>query len=257
MTQPGSKTVLIRPVIPTGGRPILPNGGPPKALLLVLCVVPAIAIAIAAVDTRPGFQLFMASLAAMMIVLIAALYLRLLGLQAGAVRIAGDGGLRFSPPPSHRVGLVGVPLAALLPVAALGAISALNLETQASSSRLMFALPYVLTAVAVVSLARVAWSLRYPVGLKVSHEGLTGVRGGAPVDLAWDDILSASPSGEHGPRLRVLLRSGESVMIDGHHLGSDPAIVAAVIEFYRATRARRGELADGRAAIRAVEASAR
>lgn len=52
-----------------------------------------------------------------------------------------------------------------------------------------------------------------------------------------------------------MTHSGAAFVIDGNHLGSDPAIVARVIEFYRAHPARRGELADGVGAIAAVEAA--
>lgn len=257
MTDSRPRTVLLRPTIPTDGRPILPNGGPSSVLFLALCLVPAIAIAIAVVDTRSGFQLFMGSLAATMSVLIVALYFRMRGLRAGAIRIDAEGGLRFAPPRSHRVSLIAVPLSLLLPVAAMLSIRVLDLPTQASSSRLMAAMPFVLTAVAAGSLALVAWSMRVPAGLRVSEHGLVGVRGSKPVDLGWDDILGASPAGQHGPRLRVRSAAGGDVIIDCHHTGSDPAVVAAVIEFYRLRAALRRGLGDGRAAIQAVETGVR
>lgn len=257
MTDSSAQSVLLRPNIPTGGRPILPKARQLGPAMLGLSVVPAIAIIIALVDSRVGFKLLMASLAVTMLVLILALFFRVKALQPGAVRIAAAGGLRFIPPKTHRATLVAVPLSLLLPVIVLLLVRALDLPTQASSSRLMAALPIVFVAVSLGSLAVVAWSMRIPAGLQLAADGLHGVRGGKLINLSWADIVSAAPAGVHGPRLMVMTRSGGAFVIDGNHLGSDPAIVARVIEFYCAHPARRDDLADGNGAIRAVEAAAR
>ncbi|WP_161937428.1 hypothetical protein [Leucobacter sp. G161] len=48
-----------------------------------------------------------------------------------------------------------------------------------------------------------------------------------------------------------------SIVLDAHHLGSDPAIVADVIELYRKRPGERKRLADGVGAISAVEVARR
>lgn len=222
-------------------------------MLLGLSVVPAIGFAVAAFDTRLGFRLIMASVGLIMCVMIVALLLRVRGLQPGVIRIDATGGLRFVPPRTHRAGLVAVPLSLLLPVGVLFWVRVAGLPTQASSSRFMASAPYVLLAVSLVSLALIAWSMRVPVGLRVGPSGISGVRGNGVLNLDWGDIASASPVGEYGPKLGLVTSAGDAVLIDAHHLGSDPAIVARILEFYRSRPARRAELEDGRAAITAVE----
>lgn len=200
-------------------------------MLLGLSVVPAIGFAVAAFDTRLGFRLIMASVGLIMCVMIVALLLRVRGLQPGVIRIDATGGLRFVPPRTHRAGLVAVPLSLLLPVGVLFWVRVAGLPTQASSSRFMASAPYVLLAVSLVSLALIAWSMRVPVGLRVGPSGISGVRGNGALNLDWGDIASASPVGEYGPKLGLVTSAGDAVLIDAHHLGSDPAIVARILEF--------------------------
>ncbi|KAM9863811.1 hypothetical protein ACI1US_00288 [Leucobacter sp. BZR 635] len=249
--------MLLRPSIPTGGRAILPGARKPSVMLLSLSIVPAIAFTIAVVDDRLGFRLFMASLGVMMLVLILALFSRVRGLRPGVIRVAAAGGLRFVPPRAHRAGLVAVPLAMLLPLLSWLMVRMLDLPTQPSSSRLMAALPAVLVAVSLGSLFVVARSMRIPLGLSVGPNGLAGIRGGARVDIAWSDLARAVLVGVSGPRFVLETRAGPAVEVDAHHLGSDPAIVVAVLEFYRLNPARRDELEDGLVAITAVEESSK
>lgn len=80
------------------------------------------------------------------------------------------------------------------------------------------------------------------------------MRGARPVEIAWGDLDDALAPGPHGPRLALLSRTRGPVVIDGHHIGSDPAVVAAVIRYYLNHPAQRGRLDDGADSIRAVEA---
>lgn len=254
MAEAHAQSVLLTPNIPTGGRTILPKGRKTGGILLWMSVVPALAFIIAAVDTRIGFQLLMASSGIAMLVLIVGLQVRLRGLRAGAVRLDASGVLRFVPPRSQWLALVAVPTAFLMPVIAIVLIGVLHLPTQMFSSRLLQAAPFLLAAVALGALAQMAWSMRFPRGLRVGVEGLSGVRGSRRVEVGWDDILNVSLVGPFGPKLMLLIREGRPIVIDAHHLGSDPAIVAAVIEFFRTRPFLRAQLSDGPAAIRAVEA---
>lgn len=256
MTHTPTPVARLTPRIPTGGRPILPGGRNPLPLLLGLYVAPAIGFVIAMLDTRSGFRLLMASLGFALLVLVLGLTARVRALRAGAIHVAAAGELRFVPPRSQRAAMVAVPLAFLVPAVALVLIAVLDLPTQPSSSRLAAALPYVLWVFSLVTLARLCLSLRVALGLRVGPDGLRGVRGSKRVELAWEDLASAAPVGAHGPKLLLSTRAGASIVVDANHTGSDPAIIAAVIEHYRARPASRAELADGIGAIRAVEAAA-
>lgn len=226
-------------------------------MVLGLCVVPAIGFTIAAIDTRLGFQLLMASLSVMMLVLIIALLLRVRGLRPGAIRIVAVGELRFLPSRGHRVGGIAVPVAMLLPVIILGVVAVCDLPTQASSSRLLALLPMVLLGTSIGSLAMAVWSMRIPLGLRVGATGLAGVRGSRVTNVTWDELERVAPLGAYGSKLVVATRSRGSIVLDAHHLGSDPAIVADVIEFYRKRPGERKRLADGVGAISAVEVARR
>lgn len=224
-------------------------------MTLGLCLVPAISFTIAAADSGLGFRLLMASLGVMMLVLIAALLLRWRGLRPGVIRIARAGELRFVPSRGHRFGLIVVPLAMLLPVLAIVVVNARDLPMQASSSRFMALLPIALLVTSIVSLAMIVWSTRIPVGLRVGAAGLTGVRGGGAINIAWDDLADAAALGGRGHNVVFTTRAGGTVVLDAHHLGSDPAIVAAVVEHFRRQPGDRGSLAGGVGAVATVEAA--
>ena len=109
-------------------------------------------------------------------------------------------------------------------------------------------------ALSALWLTQMLWALRRPRGLLVSSWGLRGVRGAPSVLLPWDywrrAVAVASPN---GARLVLQLESGGSVTIHGQYLGSDPNLVAAIIEHFR-THADDGDrLANAHDAIRCVE----
>lgn len=243
-------TLLLAPAIPG----VEPAGDawprPSLVRLLGLALLPAVAGWIALVDHRIGFRLLMAGLGAAVLSIILGLLVRRLALRPGRVRIAAAGELRFVPPRSLRISAVAVPIAFLLPAAAAFAIAWFGLPSQPSVLRVSRTMPYVLTAVSLGMLGRAAWSLRTPLGLRVSPEGLRGVRGSGSVALRWDELAGATATLGRAPSLVLLTHSGAAVSVDAHHLGSDPAIVAALIERYRGRPALRPELADGLGALR-------
>lgn len=250
-------TLLLATSIPTGGRSVFPKGRDTAPLIWVLLLLPVIGFGIALADPRPGFTLFMGAAGFAMLVLVLALYLRGRALRAGRIRIAANGGLHFLPPRSIRVGAVAVALAIMVPAVSTALISVLGLPMQASSSRFTTVGPYALGLLSLGLLAQVLFSFRTPAGLRVTLSGVRGVRGAKRVELAWNELLSASAPGPHGPKLALLTRSQGVILIDAHQLGSDPAIVAAVLNYYRAHPGERSGLSDGAAAVRGVEPLAR
>lgn len=249
-----TNTLLLTPKISTGGRSVFPKGKNPAPFVWALLIVPAIAFAIAFADSRIGFRLFMASAGITMLTLIVALYFRSRTLRTGNIRIAASGELRFVSPGSIRIGAVAVAIAFFIPAIASLIITLLDLPTQQGLTRFTTVGPYAVAAVGLWLLVKEVLSARTPVGLRVSAEGLYGVRGTKRVDLHWDDLENATAFGRQGPKLMLLTKNKGPIVLDSHHLGSDPAIVARVIEYFRTNRTQRAQLSDGAAAIRTVEA---
>lgn len=244
---------ILAPKIWTDGCSVSPNGRAATPFIWVLLVVPAIAFAIALADNNIGFKLFMTSSGVAMLALIIGLYLRSRALRPGEVRIEATGELRFTPPNAIRVATVGVAIACLVPAAVSLIVNVLSLPTQSGYTRSTITLPFVLALLGLWFLIRVIWSSRTPAGLRVGPGGLQGVRGSKRVHLGWDELVSASPFGKHGPKLMLLTENQGAIIIDSHHTGSDPAIVARVIEYFKANPTQRAQLSDGTAAIRILE----
>lgn len=248
-----TKARLLTPDISTGGRSVFPKGKNPAPFVWALLIVPAVAFAIAFADSRIGFKLFMASVGITMLILVVALYFRSRALRSGTIRIADEGELRFVPPGVIRAGNMGVAIAFLIPAVASLIITLLDLPTQQGFSRLTVVGPYLLAAVGIWLLVKEVLSERTPAGLQVDADGLSGVRGTKRVDLRWEDLENATAFGRHGPKLMLLSRNQGPLILESHHFGSDPAIVAEVIEYFKANPTQRAQLVDGAAAIRTVE----
>ena len=253
MSESMKNQLLLTPKIPTGGRSVLPNGKNPAPFVWALLIVPAIAFAIAFADPRIGFKLFMGSAGITMLMLVVALYLRSRSLRTGNIRIVESGSLQFVPSGTIRVGAVAIAIGFLIPAIASLIISLLDLPTQQGFSRLIVVGPYVLAALGIWLLVKEVLSERTPAGLQVDAEGLRGVRGTKQVDLRWDDLENAAAFGKHGPKLMLLTRQQGPIILDSHYLGSDPAIVAEVIEYFKTHPTQRALLSDGASAINTVE----
>lgn len=253
MKKPMAKEQRLTPKISVDGRSVFARGKDPGPIIWCLLLVPAFAFVIALVDTRLGFKLFMGSIGIAMLAGVIALSLRSRALRAGEICIETPGALRFIPPRSLWVGNVVVAFACLLPGAVSVIIIVMDLPTQRGLTKSTTVGPYVLVVIGLALLIQTIWSTRTPVGLSVHPEGLRGVRGTKRVDLRWDDIESVSPFGHHGPKLLLITANHDAIIIDSHHTGSDPAIVARVIEYFRKNPLQRTQLRDGAAAINIVE----
>ncbi|WP_053385694.1 PH domain-containing protein [Leucobacter japonicus] len=248
-----TRSRLYAPNVPTHRRSVLPNGREPSTLVWALYLLPAIPTVVALADDRAGFRLFMASGALFAFVLATAMVVWTRSLTAGLVRVADTGPLRFVPPRSLPIAFTLVSVASLAPGAMMLLVTALGLPTQSGSTRLTQAFPVLLLALGLASLLRQLWGLRTPLGLQLNAEGIRGVRGARRFDLPWDAIESAGAFGPHGPKLTIVNRDGGPIIIDTHHIGSDPAIVAEAIRWYAAHPEARDELATGAAALRAID----
>ena len=252
-----TESMVLRSPVDTAGRSVAPQGRQSSGALYGLYAVPALGLALVLANDAPGFRLLVGSASVVMLALIAGLHVRARALVAGSLRIGAAGPLTFVPPTSLRVIMVCVNIAFLLPGAAAAASALLGLPGAAGSSRLVSALPYVLAGYGLIALARQLWGARRPLGLRVDALGLLGVRGERAVEIAWEDLAHVSAPGPHGPKLALVTASGRTLVLDAHSLGSDPAAVAGVIEYFRARPERREVLENGRAAVEEVRAASR
>jgi hypothetical protein len=92
-----------------------------------------------------------------------------------------------------------------------------------------------------------------PAGLTLSETGLSGVRGSRRVRLRWDDLETAEVVSYRGAQLSLRTTAGRFVRVESYWIGSDPNVVAPVIEHYRHHPEDRHLLGDPLAALRRVE----
>lgn len=252
MNTPTAPALVLEPNIPTGNRSVFSKGKPPTPFIFGLSLLPAMGFGIALSDDRLGFKLFAVGIAVAMMMLVVALYLWTQALTAGVIRIDATGPLRFVPPAYLRKALIAIALGFLVPGGISLVVSLLDVPALPGGSTFTTALSYVLAVVTFVVLARLARSARVAEGLAVGPDGLSGVRGASSFEITWDDLVSASTVGDHGPKFALLTKSKGEIEVDAHHLGSDPAVVVKIIEYFRQNPTERQLLNDGAAAIGAV-----
>jgi hypothetical protein len=117
--------------------------------------------------------------------------------------------------------------------------------------------PAFFSAVSLVWLVQQLWALRLPAGLTLDARGIRGVRGSKPVDLGWHDLVRAEVTAPKGIRLVLHLSDSGTIVLEPAYIGSDPNVLAAVIDFFVEHPEHRGMLATPEAALRLVEETAR
>lgn len=248
-------TVARSPRIIDGSRSVHPTGRFPSAALVLVGILPLLPLLLAVVDARPGFRLVMISLTVYAAMLAVALWFWVRSLRERLIRIAATGPLRFTPPGGVRLSPWLVPVTGLLPAAVTFLVQTLGLPTL--GGRLLEWGPYILAIVSLFGLGREILAFRRTLGLVVDERGLHGVRRAAPLEASWNEIGAVTPVGPHGPKLAVSFAGRVPVIVDAHHLGSDPAAVAAVVSFFRDRPEQRHMLANGTDAMRTVEGALR
>lgn len=105
-----------------------------------------------------------------------------------------------------------------------------------------------------VWLVQYLWRLRGPTGLSASPMGLSVLGEFRRVLVAWDDLVEANvSSGKNGIVLRLWSTKYGVTNIAAGSIGSDPNIVAAIIEYFRTHPEDRHYLASSGEAIRMFE----
>lgn len=235
-----------------GEHPALALHASPQSPMVAFAVLIGFAvlaggIAVAAAD--PRLSPVMGAFALMFVAAAFVAYWWTAMLQPRTVRIdTAQPALRFVQPTAMQPGFAILGLLALLPIAS---VLCFGLPSQVPLGPL---LPLVVAGGAVVGLGQQAWALRTPSGLTLDERGLRGVRGSHRFELAWSELSSATIVSAKGARLVLNLRSGGVIVIDPHRIGSDPNVVAPVIDFFLRNPEHRAALATPRAALALAEA---
>lgn len=169
----------------------------------------------------------------------------------GRLRVDSGAPLRFRPPRGSRIALFGVGLFALaVSVLALlaGAERLARGESVLSNRYLIAQVPLGLG----IFLWQVIGLWKKP-GAWLEARGLSQGRIGSTWTLEWEDIARVLPMArKRGVRLALEDTAGGIHFLYSERLGSDPLIVAEVIEYFRTHPAERAVLNDPLAALALV-----
>lgn len=220
----------------------------PLVAFVVLIAIALLAAAIAVASADPQLTPFMGAFALLFVAAAFVVHRWSAMLEQRVVRVdTARDGLRFVAPAGVQLGFALLGLLALLPVVS---VLLFGLPSEAPLGPL---LPLVVGGAALAGLGQEAWALRIPDGLTLSEAGLRGVRGSTPVELSWDDLSHASVVSVKGARLVLNLRSGRGIVVDPRRIGSDPNVVAPVIDFFLENPRHRAVLSTPVAALALVE----
>ncbi|QLQ17011.1 MAG: hypothetical protein HZY73_16655 [Micropruina sp.] len=220
-----------------------------RTIALVVMVVVILAVGTVMVASRqPGFAVALAGMAAGLLCWLAAMVVVAPG-RRGRLRVsAGPDGLTVETSPWPGWMRVAGP-AVMLAASGVGSLLVPAVMTVAGLLP-----PVLLGAASLVALIAEVRGRR-PARLRLRRQGVLVQSHNSTGELAWDDLIGA----EAGPRaasVELLGYEGARLSYPVEALLSDPALVAALMEFYRAHPARRAELDDPEAALARVRGGA-
>lgn len=248
--------LILSPRIELGiAVPVRSPSARPGLALVAVCVVAPIPLILALVGEGVLYRLACAALFPVMLLFVFYGYALTASVRSGIVRLRGEHGLRFVPPAA----VIVLPFVIAAVGVVMGVLAVLALGQPGESFGRG---PRTIWGVLVVGALAAAWlvqslvGLGRTVGLRLSAWGLEGVRGGPAVRLPWGYLerAEAIPT-RRGAALMLVLIEGNPLVILGQDLGSDPNVVAAIIEHYRTHPEDEDLLSDAVAAIRRVEAA--
>lgn len=206
---------------------------------LAFAAVPVIAVfgLLPALGSRDSvYRLVMLGLVGLFVLFVIGSVVLTRSVSEGRVRIDdAPGSLRFRPATGVWI-LFAATSAAMVALAIPATLSA-GFEWS-----LPRASPLALGLVGLGFLAQQLWWLRTPVGLALSPDGLRGVRGIHPITIGWDELAAADVIDARGAKLVLHRTDGGAQPVGALWLGSDPNIVAPVIEFFRTHPEKRAVL---------------
>lgn len=225
-----------------------------SAALFAMVVLPlGTFTALILLEAELSFKLFMACLFASVLLFFLALYLPIRGARRGLVRVADTGPLRFASPAAF-----GLIVWSMLLIAVAGLTATLDQLTGSATipqgaGMLRFSGPVLLVA-GLLGLGGVVRATRKPTGLVLNREGILG-EGPlvSTIRVPWNDLEIVELGTEKKTRVvRLYDGHGEMHVLKPILLGSDPVIIAEIIEYYRSHPGDRGHLDDPPAALALV-----
>lgn len=226
--------------------------GPALALVAVLCAV-ASGLLLVTVTANAGQVLLALFFAAM----VATLVLGLAGVLAAALpsrrhhlRVATrDDGLEVVGSPwIERSGVVLAPV--LVVLSGVMVVMAVRSDEGPLDVWIPTVLMLLLTGFVAWTAQRYLSGHRPVDGFTLRRQGFTVRLRGSAEEFGWGDVIGFR-MGWRGVTVVVLGHAGTTVPCWALGLRSDPALVAALLEFYRSHERERSELANGRALERA------
>ena len=242
--------VRLTPRIVDGGAPVVPllaaNYSPGPAVA-VFGIGFAIGLAFAIFHSDVHFRIMMAAVGVVMGLLLAILIVLQNAMHARTVRVDEHSeGLRFSAPIALDI-LFWI-------VGTVGLVPGIVVIAGAGSQRGSVAF-IVLSLIFVAWIAQQFWALRTPRGLTLTPTGLIGVRGTARINTTWANVERVELVYVKGARIVLHLQDSAPVTLDPRYTGSDPNVLAPIVNYFLRHPDDRAALADPRAAIALVESS--
>lgn len=240
-----------------GGRevPVFPRGRNPRPLAWGVIATSVVVGLVAAVGDELSRRILFGALAVMLMVIGIALLVTFRGVVSRALTIDDRPGyLRFVPLRVGSIPVLFIAVSLLLPAGAQLFID-LNGLPMPWGPRLTRSGPYILGVIGIATLVVRIVRLRVPAGLTLTSRGLTGIRGCGALDWSWEELAQVSVVAAPAAKLS-LLRAGGAPLITAPSLslGSDPNLVAVLVEFYRQHPEHRDALdAGGVEAVRRAE----
>lgn len=232
-----SSSLVAVALPPPSGEAIPVRRAPHPLVFVVAPVIAVFGLLPALGSPDPVYRLLMLGIVGLFAILVVGSVVLSHSAGDGRVRI-GDrpGSLLFRPPTGIWILFAGVSIAMI-------ALAVPAVLTGAFGWSLPRASPVALGLVGLGFLLQQLWWLRTPVGLALTPDGVSGVRGVHPVTIPWDELRGADVVDSRGARLVLHRADGGVQTVGALWLGSDPNVVAAVIEFFRAHPERRDLLA--------------
>lgn len=228
---------LVEVALPADGEAIPVRRAPNPVVFVIAPVIAAFGLLPALGSPDPGYRLVMLGLVGLFAVFVIGSVGLAHSASDGRVRVDGRAGSLTLRPPTGIWWLFAGVAAAMVGLAIPAILSG------SFGWSLPRATPFALGLVGLGFLAQQLWWLRTPVGLSLTPDGLRGVRGAHPVELGWDDLAGVDVVDSRGARLVLRRTDGGVQPVGALWLGSDPNVVARVVEFFRAHPEQRAALA--------------
>ncbi len=213
-----------------------------NAILTLVALATLVPIFIVVVADELGIRLVMGGFAILLVAVLGYVTLVKRLPRDGVVYIASRGpGLHFRPPVWPTA--LTVVLIVLCGLMGIGAAIAAGVDGDGFVSPRRS--PMLLTVLSVVSLGVILWRLRVTPGLRLTVDGIQGIRARGDVDWPWDLVGQVTVTGPPATLSLTMVDGYVPVTSTMRYLGGDPNQVAAIVRFFRDHPEERGVLETG------------